>query len=447
MWVQLASVAVLRWWAIFAAFGRRHARSTVVTLSALGLVLAAVPAVPASATTIGTDQQSITQLEQRIAAQGAKAQSLVAHYNEVQARVDALNLQIAQNEQLVVNDQREQAKASSAIQQVAVAAYISGRGTDATLQMFNGTWSVSRMLEQDQYLGMANNKLDAMVSTLSAAEAGTREAQRVLQSEQSQAKKTLDDLTAAHDAATTAIATDEAQLSHVKGDLRVLVAAANEEQRAAQAAAERALARAASTQVPAPHAAPVASTESAPVTPLPPPPSPTPSPSPSPSQGSSSGYANPFRSASGLSPERIDQGVDYSGFGPVYAIGNGVVRNTVGGGWPGGTFIAYQLTDGPASGLVVYLAEDVEPNVQVGQTVSSGTVIGQMYAGPDGIETGWANGASLPDTMARDAGQFDGSNSSAFGANFSQFLQSLGAPGGILDGSPSGALPPGWPQW
>ena len=445
MWLQLASVAVLRWWAIFAAFGRRHARSAVVTLIALGLVLAGVPAVPASATTIGTDQQSITQLEQRIAAQGAKAQSLVAHFNEVQARVDALNLQIAQNEQLVADDQREQAKAASAIQQVAVAAYISGRGTDATLQMFNGTWSVSRMLEQDHYLGMANNKLDAMVSTLSAAEAGTREAQRVLQSEQSQAKKTLNDLTAAHDAATTAIAADEAQLSHVKGDLRVLVAAANEERRAEQAAAERALARAASTPVPEPHAAPVASTESAPVTPTPPPPSSAPSPPPS--QGSSSGYANPFRSASGLSPERIDQGVDYSGFGPVYAIGNGVVRNTVGGGWPGGTFIAYQLTDGPASGLVVYLAEDVEPNVQVGQTVSSGTVIGQMYAGPDGIETGWANGASLPDTMARDAGQFDGSNSSAYGVNFSRFLQSLGAPGGIQSGSPSGALPPGWPQW
>ena len=124
-----------------------------------------------------------------------------------------------------------------------------------------------------------------------------------------------------------------------------------------------------------------------------------------------------------------------------------MVRNTVGAGWPGGTFIAYQLTDGPASGLVVYVAEDVEPNVQVGQTVSSGTVIGQMYAGPDGIETGWANGASLPDTMARDSGQFSGSNSSAFGVNFSRFLQSLGAPGGIQDGPPSGALPAGWPQW
>ena len=150
---------------------------------------------------------------------------------------------------------------------------------------------------------------------------------------------------------------------------------------------------------------------------------------------------------SALSPERIDEGVDYSGFGPVYAIGDGVVLNTVGNGWPGGTFIAYQLTDGPASGLVVYVAEDVEPNVQVGATVTSGTVIGQMYAGPDGIETGWADGSALPNAMARSYGQFDGSDSSAFGANFSQFLQSLGAPGGVGSGAPTGVLPAGWPSW
>jgi hypothetical protein len=150
---------------------------------------------------------------------------------------------------------------------------------------------------------------------------------------------------------------------------------------------------------------------------------------------------------SALTPERIDQGVDYSGFGSVYAIGNGVVRNTFGSGWPGGTFIAYQLTDGPANGLVVYVAEDIQPNVQVGQSVSSGTVIGQMYGGPHGIETGWADPTSLPDTMARAYGQYDGSDPTAFGVNFSQFLQSVGAPGGIEEGPVSGNLPAGWPRW
>jgi hypothetical protein len=162
---------------------------------------------------------------------------------------------------------------------------------------------------------------------------------------------------------------------------------------------------------------------------------------------SSAGYANPLRAVTALTPERIDQGVDYAGFGPVYAMGNGVVLNTVGSGWPGGTFIAYQLSDGPARGLVVFVAEDVQPNVQIGDSVNSNTVLGHMYAGPDGIETGWADGSRLPDTMAHSAGQYGGSNSTAFGDNFSRFLQSVGAPGGILSTPPRGTLPASWPRW
>ena len=131
----------------------------------------------------------------------------------------------------------------------------------------------------------------------------------------------------------------------------------------------------------------------------------------------------------------------------MYAIGNGVVLNTVGGGWPGGTFIAYQLTDGPARGLVVFNAEDIQPSVQVGSRVDANTVIGHMYEGPDGIELGWADGSRLPDTMARTYGQYNGSNSTAFGDNFSRFLQTLGAPGGIPSGAPNGSLPASWPRW
>ena len=228
----------------------------------------------------------------------------------------------------------------------------------------------------------------------------------------------------------------------MRGNLQTLVAAANAQRRAADAAAERALAASAPaqpSQLPVPP--PLVTTTTQPSS------TPPPSSSPPPPAQSTGSYGNPLRAVSALSPERIDQGVDYSGFGPIYAIGDGVVLNTVSGGWPGGTFIAYQLSDGPASGLVVYAAEDIQPSVQVGQTVNSGTVIGQVYEGPTGIETGWANPAALPDTMARDYGQFDGSNSSAFGYNFSQFLQTLGAPGGIVEGTPSGQLPAGWPSW
>ncbi|MDA8291186.1 MAG: hypothetical protein M0Z33_05830 [Actinomycetota bacterium] len=139
-------------------------------------------------------------------------------------------------------------------------------------------------------------------------------------------------------------------------------------------------------------------------------------------------------------------GVDYSGVGPIYAVGDGVVLSTYNGGWPGGTFITYRLTDGPAAGLIMYAAEDITPTVQPGQTVTASTVIGQLYEGPDGIETGWAAGTDGV-TMAAAYGQFAGWNTTAFGMNYSQMLTSLGAPGGIPQGGTSGALPASWPQW
>jgi len=109
------------------------------------------------------------------------------------------------------------------------------------------------------------------------------------------------------------------------------------------------------------------------------------------------GYRNPLRDVSGLNPERIDMGVDFGGSGPVYALGNAVITNATGtsAGWPGGGWITYKLTDGPDAGLLVYLAEDVTPTVQVGQHVSSATVIANMFAGGDGIEIGWAQQSGL----------------------------------------------------
>ena len=141
-------------------------------------------------------------------------------------------------------------------------------------------------------------------------------------------------------------------------------------------------------------------------------------------------------------------GVDYSGYGPIYAIGDGIVLTTTVPGWPGGTMIVYQLTDGPANGLVVYAAEDIAPAVQVGDTVTANTVLGLMYLGPDGIETGWGDPAVIGNTLAGDTHQFNGANTTAFGANFSEFLHWLGAPPGIPQNQPpTGTLPRNWPRW
>jgi hypothetical protein len=162
-------------------------------------------------------------------------------------------------------------------------------------------------------------------------------------------------------------------------------------------------------------------------------------------------YLNPLRNVSGLIAERVDMGADFAGSGPVYALGDGVITNATAasGGWPGGGWITYRLTDGPDAGLMVYVAEDVTPTVQTGQHVTSSTVIANMFNGGDGIETGWAmpDGASAESEMP-EAGGISGGGPfpTMVGLSFEGLLTSLGVPAGNNGGgSGFGALPPGYP--
>jgi murein DD-endopeptidase MepM/ murein hydrolase activator NlpD len=163
-----------------------------------------------------------------------------------------------------------------------------------------------------------------------------------------------------------------------------------------------------------------------------------------------SGYLNPLRAVSGLVPERIDEGVDFAGTGPVYALGNAVITNAgENSGWPGGGWITYRLTDGPAAGLMVYLAEDVTATVQVGQHVTAATVIANMFNGGDGIETGWAQSTGVSaESELPEAGGISGGGPfpTIIGLNFDLLLQSVGVPAAPNAGEGAyGALPAGYP--
>jgi len=159
------------------------------------------------------------------------------------------------------------------------------------------------------------------------------------------------------------------------------------------------------------------------------------------------GYVNPLAHIQNLHPERIDMGVDYSGQGTIVAIGAGEIATISNGGWPNGTFIEEKLTSGQYAGKDWYYAENITPSVQVGQTVTAGEPLGQMFGG---IETGWSVGDGGT-TLAASVGQIPSSGdagawSTAAGASASRLLQSLGAPPGVMQpGGPHGTMPAGYP--
>ncbi|HEY5272573.1 MAG TPA: hypothetical protein VIJ34_04980 [Acidimicrobiales bacterium] len=378
-----------------------------------------------ASTSVGTDRMKIRALEAIIAGEGSKVQGLVASYDVVDGRLAGLNAAIKHEGALLKVESAAQARASSKLRSAAVDAYINAAaGNSSSLGAFFNSASASALPARETYLGVASGTLNSAVATYVQDQYATTQTAELLKSKQAATLVTLHALSSSRDQVQAAINSDEDTLRGLDSNELALIDSANAA-RAAQAAqaAEHVLAVEAAQQ-----AAPPPTNTSVVV-------------------GSAGHYANPLRAVRGLSPNRIDQGVDFDGFGPVYALGDGEVLSVVNGGWPGGTFICYRLTDGPASGLVVYVAEDLNPEVQIGQSVTRNTELGSMYGGPYGIETGWAQPSADGDTMAAVYGQYYGSNTTAFGNNFSQLLTSLGAPGGVLQNSPSGDLPSGWPSW
>ena len=151
-------------------------------------------------------------------------------------------------------------------------------------------------------------------------------------------------------------------------------------------------------------------------------------------------YGDPFRSAS-VSAERIDMGADFQGRAgdPVYALGPGRVL-AAGNQWAGavgaptpGTWIAYELSEGPLRGRIIYAAEDITPAVSPGQRVTADTVIGR-FTGAGQLETGFAappgtTGLTAAAAAGQQASGSDpGARPTAFGIEISKILTELGAP-------------------
>ncbi len=174
-------------------------------------------------------------------------------------------------------------------------------------------------------------------------------------------------------------------------------------------------------------------------------------------------YVNPLTKVSGLTPRRIDLGVDYAGSGPLLAFGRGRVTmasDTDSGPpscwaiscWPGGGIVVYRLLDGPYRGRYAYVAEHITVSIRAGQIVKAGQQIATLYPGYPWSEWGWAAGPG-PEALAMTDGHRcpcsdPGGWSTIDGRNMDQLLVRLGAPSGYLQaGTPNQSMPLGWPSW
>ena len=379
-----------------------------------GLTQLLPSAASANAQTIASAKAQAAAVASRLNSLGSQASRLLQNYDQAQASLLQVNQKIKITQSQIAQTQSDIASLRSKLAKEAINDYMTGGNLTSLYVLFND--NPTQATVRQEFINTVSNSQADLVATNQAALQNLHIQQASLNTLQQRAATVLNQMTAAKNSALITIGQEKAQLDSVDASIASLVA----QQQAALAQQAAARAR----QI---------ITNSQPNSPAIP--------------SSTSGYANPLRAVSALSPERIDQGVDYHGYGPIFAIGSGVVLSVFNGGWPGGTFITYRLSQGPAAGLVVYAAEDIKPFVRIGQSVDSSTIIGTMYEGFDGIETGWADPTSSGETMARHFGQFGGSNSTQFGYNFSQLLQSLGSPGGILKNPPTGALLPGWPSW
>jgi murein DD-endopeptidase MepM/ murein hydrolase activator NlpD len=143
-------------------------------------------------------------------------------------------------------------------------------------------------------------------------------------------------------------------------------------------------------------------------------------------------YVSPFLSAT---TGRIDQGVDFTGTGPIATVGDAEILATGAPGWPEGGGVLYRLTSGQRAGQVIFVYEGIAATVHAGQHVSAGDQIGTFVPGGS-IEMGFADAAGVPLSHA----EYNEGDETQWGREMASFLNSIGGAGGL---SPSlGRLSP-----
>jgi hypothetical protein len=143
-------------------------------------------------------------------------------------------------------------------------------------------------------------------------------------------------------------------------------------------------------------------------------------------------YVSPFLSAT---TGRVDQGVDFTGTGPIAAVGDATILATGAPGWPEGGGVLYKLLSGQRAGQVIFVYEGVQATVHPGQHVAAGEQIAIFRPGGS-IEMGFADASGVPLSH----GEYSEGKETIWGREMASFLTGIGGASGL---SPSlGRLSP-----
>ena len=143
------------------------------------------------------------------------------------------------------------------------------------------------------------------------------------------------------------------------------------------------------------------------------------------------GGVNPFAKATGLNPERVDQGKDYSmnPGSPILAPYESQFVGIVPNWYAGQPYIAFKILSGPYAGKAYYLAEQIIPeHFSIGQTIQAGTQIATYASSGTGIEFGLANPSNPLETLARATTGYAEGEATSAGQEWTNILKALGAP-------------------
>jgi murein DD-endopeptidase MepM/ murein hydrolase activator NlpD len=137
-------------------------------------------------------------------------------------------------------------------------------------------------------------------------------------------------------------------------------------------------------------------------------------------------YVSPFLTAT---TGRIDQGVDFTGTGPIDAVGDAKILAVGAPGWPEGGGVLYQLLGGPRAGQIIFVYEGVAASVRAGETVSAGQQIATFVPGGS-IEMGFADANGTPLSHA----EYSEGKVTESGREMAAFLAELGGPSALAAG-------------